>query len=401
MLKKSSLAFLMTALLASVALPTIAIAPGVAAEEVAPAKAPTPPAIRVVAAETRDIVEKLSVSGTIVAREEANAGTDLNGMIVNQLNADQGDFVKKGEILAVLDRSTLDTQLAQNEASRAQAEANIAQTQSQIADAEVSVRQAGEALKRAKTLQAKGFATKAELDNAVNASDSAKARLESAKRALFASQAQIAMVDAQKKSIDIQIDKTEVKAPADGLVLARNATLGGIVSSSGGALFRLAIDNEFELSADVAEAALPRLAAGMPAEINVAGWEAPVEGKIRLIGPEVNQASRLGMIRISMPSNPLPRVGNFGRADIETVRRHALAVPASAVIYADRDAFLQKVENGRVKTVAVKLGARAEGYVEVVSGISEGDEVVSRAGTFVADGDMVTPVRGEQTGAIR
>ena len=264
MLKKSSLAFLMTALLASVALPTIAVAPGVAAEEPVPAKAPTPPAIRVTAAETRDIVEKLAVSGTIVAREEANAGTDLNGMIVTQLNADQGDVVKKGEILAVLDRSTLDTQLAQNEASRAQAEANIAQTQSQIADAEVSVRQAGEALERAMTLQKKGFATKAELDNAVNASDSAKARLESAKRALFASQAQIAVVDAQKKSIDIQIEKTEVKAPADGLVLARNATLGGIVSSSGGALFRLAINSEFELSADVAETALPRLAEGMP-----------------------------------------------------------------------------------------------------------------------------------------
>ena len=49
----------------------------------------------------------------------------------------------------------------------------------------------------------------------------------------------------------------------------------------------------------------------------------------------------------------------------------------------------------------MKLGARADGYVEVVSGIAEGDEVVSRAGTFVADGDMVTPVRGEQTGAIR
>ena len=76
-------------------------------------------------------------------------------------------------------------------------------------------------------------------------------------------------------------------------------------------------------------------------------------------------------------------------------------MPASAVIYADGDAFLQKVENGKVKTVPVKLGARADGYVEVVSGIAEGDEVVSRAGTFVADGDMVTPVRGEQTGAIR
>src|SRR3954470_19137116 len=191
MSRKSTFA-LFTALLASAALPTVATAPGMAAQEAAPVKAPTPPSIRVVTAETREIVEKLSVSGTIVAREEANAGTDLNGMTVNQLNADQGDFVKKGEILAVLDRSTLDTQLAQNEASRAQAEANIAQTQSQIADAEVSVRQAGEGLERAEALQTKGFATKAELDNAVNASDSAKARLESAKRALFASQAQIA-----------------------------------------------------------------------------------------------------------------------------------------------------------------------------------------------------------------
>ena len=402
MSKKSSLAFLMTALLASVALPTIAVAPGIAAEEAAPAKAPTPPAIRVVAAEIRDIVEKLSVSGTIVAREEANAGTDLNGMIVNQLNADQGDVVKKGEILAVLDRSTLDTQLAQNEASRAQAEANIAQTQSQIADAEVSVRQASEALERAKALQKKGFATKAELDNAVNASDSANARLESAKRALFASQAQIAVIDAQKKSIDIQIDKTEVKAPADGLVLARNATLGGIVSSSGGPLFRLAIDNEFELAADVAETALPRLAEGMPAEISVAGWEAPVEGKIRLIGPEVNQSFAARHDPHLAAVEPAPARRQFRpRRRSRPCAAARVAVPASAVIYADSDAFLQKVENGRVKTVAVKLGARADGYVEVVSGIAEGDEVVSRAGTFVADGDMVTPVRGEQTGAIR
>ena len=122
--RKTMLAFV-AALLASAALPAVAVAPGMAASEPVAAHAPTPPAIRVVAAEVRDVVERLSVSGTIVAREEANAGTDLNGMIVNQLNADQGDFVKKGEILAVLDRSTLDTQLAQNEASRAQANASI------------------------------------------------------------------------------------------------------------------------------------------------------------------------------------------------------------------------------------------------------------------------------------
>jgi HlyD family secretion protein len=402
MSKKSTLAFLVAALLASAAIPTVATAPGIAAtEEAAPAKAPAPPAIRVVAAVERDIVEKLAVSGTVVAREEANAGTDLNGMIVNQLNADQGDRVTKGQVLAVLDRSALDTQMAENEASRIQAEANIAQTESQIADAEVAVRQANEGLGRATALHKKGFATQADLDNAVNAKDSATAKLETAKRALQWSKSQIAIIEAQEKSIQIQLDKTEVKAPCDGLVLSRNATVGGIVSSSGGPLFRLALKSEFELAADIAETALPKLAQGMPSEISVAGWDAPVAGKIRLIAPEVNQTSRLGMIRISLASDPMPRVGNFGRAEIETLHRRGIAVPASAVIYADGKSFLQKVVEGRVSTVPVKLGVRAEGYVEVLSGIVAGDEVVARAGTFVADGDMVTPVRGEETGALR
>lgn len=401
MSKKSTLAFLAAALLASAVLPTVAAAPGVAAPEAAPAKSPAPPAIRVVAAEKRDIVERLSVSGTIVAREEANAGTDLNGMIVRQLDADQGDRVTKGQVLAVLDRSALDTQLAQNDASRIQAQANIAQTQSQIADAEVAVRQAGESLQRIRALHEKGFATKAELDNAVNARDSANAKLETAKRALEMSAAQLAVIDAQKKSILIQVDKTEVRAPADGLILSRNATLGGIVSSSGLPLFRLAIGDEFELAADVAETALPRLAEGMPCEIGVAGWNEPVKGRIRLIAPEVDQNSRLGRIRISLPSEPAPRVGNFGRASIETRNRHSLAVPISAVVYSGSDALLQRVVDGRVQTIGVELGARADGYVEVVSGLAEGDEVVARAGTFVADGDLITPVRGDVTGAVR
>lgn len=390
------------ALLASAALPAVAVAPGMAASEQPPAAtAPSAPAIRVVAAETRDVVEKLSVTGTVVAREEANAGTDLNGMVVSQLNADQGDRVTRGQVLAVLDRSALDTQLAESEAGRMQAEANVSQMQSQIADAEVAVRQAREALERASALHKKGFATQADLDNAVNAKDSAAAKLETAKRMLESSKAQIAVIAAQEKSIAIQIDKTEVKAPCDGLVLARNATLGGIVSSQGGPLFRIALDNQFELAAEVPETALPKLGQDMPVSVAIAGWAEPVSGRIRLLSPEINQTSRLGTIRISLPSQPAPRVGNFGRAVVETLHRHGVAVPVSAVVYAENDAFLQKVENGKVRTVPVMLGARADGYVEVASGIAEGDLVVARAGTFVADGDTVTPVRDDQTGAIK
>ena len=145
-------------LLAATALTTFSVGSN-AAEEAQAAVTQTPPAIRVVSAERRELVEKLSVTGTIVAREEAAAGTDLNGLTVVALNADQGDMVRKGDVLAVLDRSTLDTQLAQIDASRAQAEANIAQVGAQIGDAEIGVRQAQEGLERAVALHKKGVAT--------------------------------------------------------------------------------------------------------------------------------------------------------------------------------------------------------------------------------------------------
>ncbi len=365
-----------------------------------PAKA-APPAIRVVAAAPRELIERLAVNGTVIAREEAAAGTDLSGLTVVALNADEGDLVKKGQVLAVLDRSGLDAQMAQADASRAQADATIAQMQAQIGDTEVGVRQAQEELNRAKALQEKGVAAKMQFDNAVNAFDSARAKLGSAEKAMAASQAQLGVIDAQKANIALQITKSEVKAPADGLVLARNATLGGIVSSTGGPLFRIAISGELEFAAAVAETALPRLKPGMKATVVPAGGD-PIEGTIRRISPEVDQKSRLGTLRIKFGQDGSGRVraGSYARGEIEALRRTGLAVPASAVTFQGEAPFLQVVENGKVKSVAVTLGARAEGQVEVLSGIAEGTEVVARAGTFVADGDLVTPVRDEQTGAI-
>lgn len=381
----------------------LAAAPAVsfAAEEAAPVVKQAPPSIRVVTAEKRELVETLSVNGTIVAREEAAVGTDLNGLTVIALNADEGDVVKKGDVLAVLDRSMLDTQLAQTNASYAQAEANIAQMRAQIGDAKVSVRQATEGLERADALQKKGVATEAQRDNAVNALDSAKAKLDSAEKALASSQAQLAVVEAQKQNVLVQISKTELRAPADGLILARDATLGGVVMTGSAPLFRIAIDEEFELAASVAETELPRLAKGMSAAVWMPGLDRPIVGTLRRISPEVDQTSRLGSIRISLGKDSAARAGNFARGEVELLRREGVAVPASAVMYVGSDAFLQAVEDGKVRTRPVTLGARSGDLVEIVSGLAEGDEVVARAGTFVVDGDLVTAVRTEATGAVK
>ncbi len=357
------------------------------------------PAIRVVAATRQELVETLAVTGSVVPRQEAAVGVDVAGLIVRELNADRGDVVRKGDILARLDRVGMETQLAQLDATRAQIEANVAQAMSQVADAEVGVRQAGEALQRARALQDKGVASQSTLDSAVNGADSAKAKLETAKKAVAAAEAQLGVNAAQRRDVEEKLARTEVKATADGLILARNATLGGIVSASAGPLFRIAIDGNLELAATVAENALASLRPGMPVTVDVAGAQS-VEGKVRTIDPEVDVKTRLGTVRIALPAEAGIRSGNFAHGSIETLRRNSLALPAGAVLYKAREAYVQKVVDGTVVTTVVETGARAAGLVEILSGLAEGDEVVARAGTFVADGDKVTPVREGAVGAI-
>lgn len=397
MYRLSSYFLATTALLGALAFAEpVALAEAVATATEAPQSAP---AIRVAAVTRHELIETLDVTGSIVPRQEAAVGVDVAGLIVRQLNADKGDVVKKGDVLALLDRTALETQLVQLDASKAQAEAAIAQAKAQVSGAEVGVRQATETLDRARALQQKGVAAQSQLDNAVNGLDSAQAQLDSAAKAVASAEAQLGVIGAQRRDVEERLAKTEVRAPADGVVLARNATLGGIVSASGGPLFRIAMNGELELAATVSETSLAKLRTGMPVKVNVAGVDS-LDAQIRFIDPEIDARTRLGTVRIRLPAHDSVRSGNFARGTIETLRREGLAVPASALLYKGTEAFVQKVVDGTIRTTPVTAGARAGAEVEVTGGLAEGDEVVSRAGTFVTDGDKVTPVRDIATGAV-
>ncbi len=361
------------------------------------------PVINVVPASQNEMVATLTVTGTIVPRQEVAVGTDVAGLLVLELNADQGDVVKEGDILARLDRSSLEIQLAQIEAQRAAAEASIAQSEAQIVDAEIAVRQALEALGRARALSAKGINSKMELDNATNAHDSANARLNTARQALAATKSQLQLVAAQKRDVMLRIQKADVRAPASGVVLSRNALLGGIVSFNAGPLFRMARDQDFELAANIPEADLPRLKENMPVAVRVSGMEEPVAGRVRLISPEITASSRLGSVKIALDRNPAIRPGNFARAIIELARRDGISVPLSAIVYHGKSALVQVVKDGVVESRKIDLGIRSDRAVEVLKGLNEGEDVVARAGTFVANGDRVTAVRvtNEATGAVK
>lgn len=395
-----------TKLLASVVLAlglTATLVPAAMAEDKTAVQAVKPPVINVIPAVEAEMVASITVTGTIVPRQEVAVGTDVAGLIVLELSADQGDRVKEGEIIARLDKSSLEIQLAQIEAQRAQAEASIAQSEAQIVDAQIAVRQAQEALDRARALSAKGITSKADFDNATNAYDSANARLNTSRQALVASQSQLQLVAAQKRDVLLRIEKADVKAPTTGVVLSRNALLGGIVSMNAGPLFRIARDGEFELSANIPEVDLPRLKPDMPVAVRVSGMEQPVSGRVRLISPEITASSRLGAVKISLEHNDAIRPGNFARAVIELTRRNGVSVPLSAVVYRGPTALVQVVKDGVVDTRKVTLGIRNDRAVEVLDGLADGEDVVARAGTFVANGDRVTPMRiaAETTGAVK
>ncbi|WP_186418516.1 efflux RND transporter periplasmic adaptor subunit [Bosea sp. CS1GBMeth4] len=371
----------------------LAQAPASAATQQAPSAGP---AITVTSVKRAEIVQSVVVSGSMIAREEVLVAPEVDGFVITELLAEEGDHVAAGQVLARLSRTTLDVQRAQNEAQSAKAEAAIDQAKAQIVEAEANLVQANNAFDRTKALRDSGNASLETFDLRSAAARAAQARLNSAKQALAMAQADLTLSQAQGRDIAVRLARTEIKAPKAGIVSRRSAKLGAMATMAAAEpLFRIIADGAIELEADVAEVELPNLKLGQAVAVTPAGADKPLAGQIRLISPEVDKASRLGRLRVSLTGNPPVAVGSFARGVIETGRKTALVLPLSAITYARGGAMVQAVKDGRVTTRKVVLGLVGGGRAEIVSGLAEGESVVARAGTFVRDGDAITPVTAD------
>lgn len=376
----------------------LACAPAVAFAQ-APASAatsqqpPSGPAITVTSAKRDEIVQSVVVSGSMIARDEVLVAPEIDGFVITELLAEEGDRVSAGQVLARLSRTTLEVQRAQNDAQTAKAEAAIDQAKAQIVEAEANLVQANNAFDRTKALRDSGNASLETFDQRAAVARGSQARLNSAKQALAMAQADLALSQAQGRDIEVRLARTEIKAPKAGIVSRRNAKLGAMATMAAAEpLFRIIADGAIELEADVAEVELPNLKLGQAVAVTPAGSDKLLAGQIRLIAPEVDKASRLGKLRISLTGNPPVAVGSFARGVIETGRKTSIVLPLSAITYARGGAMVQAVKDGRVATKKVTLGLVGGGRAEIVSGLAEGESVVARAGTFVRDGDAITPV---------
>ena len=361
------------------------------AKDVVPA-----PAVSVVKAVEADFVETVMITGSFAPREEIIVAPEVDGLRVLELNAEEGDRVKKGDLLAVLVTDQLEAQLAANKAARGSASASIERAKSQIKEMEARVAEAKSQFERAKPLAKSQYLSESVLDQRELAAKSAEAQLASAKGGLAQAEAELVQAEAQGRELQWRLDRAEVRAPADGIVSRRGARIGGLAlgnSFSGGdPMFRIIQNGEIELNADMAETHLWKVKAGQKARVTSASGQ-EVEGTVRLVAEEVDKATRLGHVRIFLGSgHPELKVGAFGRGTIETGRGRGIAVPLSAVLYSNDGPSVQVVSDGKVSTHAVKTGLETAGMIAVTSGLTSGDLVVAKAGTFLRDGDAVRPV---------
>jgi HlyD family secretion protein len=355
-----------------------------------PAQTP-PPAVSVVKAAVTDFTELVTVSGSLVPRDEILVAPEVEGFRVLELKVDAGDQVKRGDVLAILVQESLDAQLAQNDAALARAEAAISQSESQIADAKAKLAEADANFERAKPLKNSGFLSGTTYDQREAAAKSAAAMLKSAEDGLRVAKAEKLQVEAQRRELTWKRTNTAVTAPSDGLISRRTARIGGMASGAADPMFRIVARGEVELDAEVIETELAKISNGQKAQVDVAGV-GEVGGTVRLVSPEVDKQTRLGRVRVFLGADPRLRIGTYGRGTIATAKSHGIGVPSSAVIFETGGTYVQVVRDGRVERRDIKTGLVARGLIEIRSGVSEGEVVVARAGTFLRHGDQVRPV---------
>ncbi|WP_225896912.1 efflux RND transporter periplasmic adaptor subunit [Brevundimonas goettingensis] len=305
---------------------------------------------------------KVSASGSVSAWEEVPVGAETGGLTAVGLYVDEGSYVRQGQPLVQMNDVLLRAQLRQQQAAVQTAEANVARDDA--------------ALSRAQQLKEKGFLSQASLDTALANQRASAANLASARAALSETQT--------------RVNQATIRAPVSGLIISRSVTKGQIISA-GTELFRMVRDGRLELDAQVPETELPLVRAGQGAVVTSEQANGPVNGSVRIVTPQVDAQTRLGIARVTLSPGSGLRPGMFARAEIDVGDAPALTIPASAVVFREGKPGVYLIAaNNTVRFTPVITGERSGQTVVIASGLQPGARVVVQGAGFLGDGDHVT-----------
>ena len=323
------------------------------------------PVVTVITPGRATIEGTISATGTLAARRELPVGIAGEGGQVLSVLVEPGQWVRAGQVMAVIDRSV---QVQQQSGQAAQV---------QVARANADLAQAN--LDRALRLVEKGFVSKADIDRLRATRDSAYA--------------QVRVAGAQLGVLQAQSRRLNVVAPAAGLVLERRVEPGQVVSAGSGILFRLAKGGEMELKAQLGQSDLAQIAPGITARVTPVGSTNVYTGQVWQKAPVVDPASRQGFARIALAYAPDLPPGGFASAEIKSGSVVAPMLPESAIQSDNKGSYVYIVgKDNKVERRDIKLGLVTNQGIAIVSGLSGNERVVLRAGGFLAPGEVIKPV---------
>ena len=321
----------------------------------------------------------LNATGYTYARTRAAVGAKIIGRVV-ELRVDEGDPIRRGDVIAVLDSADL-------EAARRQAEAALSEAQARLADAE---REEG----RQRALVDAGINAQAQLDVALT------------QRAVGA--AVVDTAQARLDSVEAQLDYTVIRSPIDGVVIERNVEVGEMVAPGGftsqqstGSIVRIADPSSLEIEADINESYISKLELGQPTTIKVdAVPDATYHGRLRQIVPTADRQRAVVEVKVTVDDRDDRLVPDMSctvtflaeGTDAERLEQPPrLLVAAAAIVERDGARFAFRLADDRVERVAVSVaeGPAGDGRVEVTSGLRAGDRVVVDPDPDLEDGARV------------
>lgn len=337
------------------------------------------------------VARRLNVTGTVAAINLIAVLPQTTGLQIKQILVDEGDFVKAGQVMAVLDNSVLQAQIAQAKAEVESNQAVVRQRLAALAQARATLAEAQRTFERNVQLANAGAISRQELDTRATAVATATETVRVAQANINSAQADVRSSNARVQQLQTQLGQTTVRAPAAGIVAQKNVEIGNIAAQQ--QLFSIIQNGELELQAQVPAVDLPQVRIGANAQITYdADPRVRLVGKVREIAPLVNEQSRQATVKINIPSTGLLRPGMFARAAINTATVPGIAIPAKAVVpQADGSAtvFLLTHQN-TVQAQPVEVGeVLIDSKVEIKNGLKLGDRVVVAGAGYLKDGDRI------------
>ena len=356
-----------------------------------------------------DLIQTVVASGRVMSPRRVRVGAVITGRVV-AIPVTEGQAVKKGADLVLLEDKDVRAALAQAQAGVAQAEAKVRQlrevgfpaAQQALLQAEATLTQVRGQFDRTKRLQAQGFVGQSQLDDAQRNLDVAQSQARAARvqvetnstRGSDFAMAMTALEQARatERVAQAKLPDMVVRAPVDGVLISRNVEVGDIVQP-GKELFLLAPAGETQVIVQIDERNLSQLSLGQKALGSAdafPGRRFPAE--LIYINPGIDALRGSVEVRLRVPTPPdYLRQDMTVSADIEVARRaQAVVAPTEAV----RDAttaqpWVLAVRNGRAERVPVKVGLRGDGRLEVLEGAAPGDALVPASLGLITAGQKV------------